>query len=297
MSKKLFYLLGIVVTIILGTILYLYFCCNCCLSTKKVDRHETAVETIEQNRNPFVLSGSGINYQCNDNFNFQQNKSSLITPVSDSIKLGIENLKTILIANPNQKISIIGYAEADEVNTSNFENLGLARANDIKNFLVSLGLSSSQFDIKGELADQWEMHNDTLIGPVSFKFNELKNTEEGSFKDVINANPLILYFNSNQANYNLNKDERQKIENIVKYTIQTPDATVLIVGHSDSSGNPQANNILAKKRAEFTKNYLVKNGIKSSRIETQSKGSDEPVAENETPEGMAKNRRTVITIK
>lgn len=297
MSKKLFYLLGIAVTIIVGTVLYLYFCCNCCVSTKKVDTSQTTVEAIEKTRNPFVLSGSGINYQCNDNFNFLNNNPSLITPVSDSIKLGIEKLKAILIANPDQKISITGYAEADEVNTSNFENLGLARANDIKNFLISLGLPSSQFDVKGELADQWEMRNDTLLGPVSFKFNELKNTDQSSFKSQINANPLILHFDSNQANYNLNTEERQKIENIVKYTIETPDATVLIVGHSDSSGNPQANNILAKKRAEFTKNYLVKNGIKSSRIETQSKGSDEPVAENETPEGMAKNRRTIITIK
>lgn len=296
MSKKLFYLLGIAATIILGTILYLYFCCNCCVSTKAVD-NETPVETFEQNRNPFVLSGSGINYQCNDNFNFLKNNPALITPVSDSITLGIENLKTFLIANPNQKISITGYAMADEVNNSTFENLGLARANDVKNFFVSQGLPAAQFDTKGELVDQWDMRNDTLFGPVSFKFNELKNTNESSSKDQINANPLVLHFNTNQANYNLNAEERQKIKDIIKYTIQTPDATVLIVGHSDSSGNPQTNNALAKKRAEFTKNYLVKNGIESSRIETQSKGSDEPVAGNETPEGMAKNRRTVITIK
>lgn len=296
MSKKLFYLLGIAVTIILGTILYFNFCCSCCMPTKTIDNKKVD-ETLKQNLNPFVLNGSEISYQCNDNFNFLKNNSTLITPVSDSIKLGIENLKTILFANPNQIISITGYAMVDEVNTSTSENLGLARANNVKNFFISLGLPTAQFDTNGKLIAKWDMRNDTLSGPVSFHFNDIKKTQQSSFKDEINANPLVLYFDSNQVNYNVNAQEYLKIKDLIRYILVTPGATVLIVGHSDSSGNAQANKLLAKKRAEFTKKYLVKNGIESSRIETQSKGSDEPVAKNESPEGMAKNRRTVITIK
>ncbi|MNU08809.1 putative lipoprotein YiaD precursor [compost metagenome] len=57
------------------------------------------------------------------------------------------------------------------------------------------------------------------------------------------------------------------------------------------------NIILAQKRADFSKSYLSKNGIDNSQIETQSKGPDDPIGDNNTTDGKAANRRTVITIK
>ena len=300
MSKKLFYLLGIVATIIFGTILYLKFCCNCCMPTKTADDAVTAIKTGEQNRNPLVFTGSGMNYQCNDNFNFVLDNSTLITPVSDSVLVGVEQLKTLLIANPKQIVTITGYATSEEKNTTKFDNLGLSRANDVRTFFVSKGLPKEQFDIKGEIVTSWQMMNDTLSGPVKFAFNELISSDiadVSTVKDELNANPLVLYFNTNKSKENLSKEEHQKISDIAKYIMRNPQASVLIVGHSDSSGKRETNILLAQKRADFAKNYLVKNGIKASRIETQSKGPDEPVAENETAEGKAKNRRTVITIK
>jgi len=300
MSKKLFYLLGIVATIIFGTILYLKFCCNCCMPTNTADDAVMAVKTGEQNRNPLVFTGSGMNYQCNDNFNFVLDNSTLITPVSDSVLVGVEQLKTLLIANPKQIVTITGYATSEEKNTTKFDNLGLSRANDVRTFFVSKGLPKEQFDIKGEIVTSWQMMNDTLSGPVKFAFNELISNDiadVSTVKDELNANPLVLYFNTNKSKENLSKEEHQKISDIAKYIMRNPQASVLIVGHSDSSGKRETNILLAQKRADFAKNYLVKNGIKASRIETQSKGPDEPVAENETAEGKAKNRRTVITIK
>lgn len=160
-----------------------------------------------------------------------------------------------------------------------------------------MGLPTAQFDTNGKLIAKWNMRNDTLSGPVSFNFINIKKIQQSSFKDEINANPLVLYFDFNQVNYNVNAQEYLKIKDLIRYILVTPGATVLIVGHSDSSGNAQTNRLLAKERAEFTKKYLVKNGIEFSRIETQSKGSNEPVAKNASPEGMVKNRRTVITIK
>ena len=300
MSNKLFFLLGIAATIIIGTFLYLQFCCNCCMPVKAVQNETT--KRLEVNLNPFVLNGSGMNYQCNDNLNFLKNNSALITPVSDSIVLGLEKLKRILMANPEQKITITGYATTLEKNTTKFKNLGLARANDVRTFFTFKGLPKAQLDIKGEVVDTWEMLNDTLSGPVKYTFNDLNSVPEkdnvsNTLKDEINANPLVLHFDTNQSIENLSKKEHQKVIEITQYIIRTPDAAVLIVGHSDNSGNRKSNILLAQKRANFTKSYLIKNGIRASRIETQSKGPDDPVAENETAEGKAKNRRTVITIK
>lgn len=302
MSKKALYLLGIAITIILGTFLYLKFCCNCSMKTPTVAAEKTPVAANDTTMVRFILNGSGIDFRTGDNLKFLKNSTALLTPVSDSIGIGIENLKTFLASNSKQKVIITGYAISDETNNSTFENLGLARANEVKNYFVSKGLTASQFDTKGEIIKNWKMISDTLIGPVEYNFPALDtttvvNNEWNTLKEKINSDPLILHFNTNKASDNLNAVEKQKVTDILKYLKNVKDATVLIVGHSDNVGNRDANVILGQKRADFSKNYLVKNGIDAERITTESKGPDEPIGENTTTEGKANNRRTVITIK
>lgn len=302
MSKKALYLLGIAITIILGTFLYLKFCCNCSMKTPSVAVEKTAVAANDTTMVRFILNGSGIDFRTGDNLKFLKNSAALLTPVSDSIGIGIENLKTFLASNSKQKVIITGYAISDETNNSTFENLGLARANEVKNYFVSKGLTASQFDTKGEIIKNWKMISDTLIGPVEYNFPALDittvvNNEWNTLKEKINSDPLILHFNTNKASDNLNAVEKQKVTDILKYLKNVKDAAVLIVGHSDNVGNRDANVILGQKRAEFSKDYLVKNGIDAERITTESKGPDEPIGENTTAEGKANNRRTVITIQ
>lgn len=303
MSKKALYLLGIAITIILGTFLYVNLCCNCSVKTPPVGTEKVANVVVKDSSFvPFVLSGTGIDYHTNDNLKFLKNSSALIIPVGDSVSIGIENLKTFLIANAKQKVTITGYATSDETNTTKFENLGLARANDVKNFFVSKGLPAAQFDTKGEVVDKWKTSADTLLGPAEYKFEAVDTTAVASdewtaLKEKINSDPLILHFNTNKSSDKLSSVEKLKVEALVKYTGHVKEAVVLIVGHSDNVGNHDSNVVLGQKRAEFSKNYLSKNGIDGSRITTESKGPDEPIGENTTAEGKANNRRTVITIK
>jgi OOP family OmpA-OmpF porin len=303
MSKKALYLLGIVLTIILGTFLYIKFCCNCNMEKPATDTEKVPVVVEKESISvPFVLNGSGIDYHTNDNLKFLKNSPTLIQPVSDSVTIGINNLKTFLIANTKQKVTITGYATSDETNTTKFENLGLARANNVKNYFVSQGLPAAQFDTKGEIKDSWKMNLDTLLGPTEYRFETIDTTavatdEWSLLKSKINEDPLILNFNTNKSSDKLNDAKKQKVADIVKYMEHVKDATILAVGHTDNVGNRDANIVLGQKRAEFSKNYLVKNGIDAARITTESKGPDEPVGENTTTEGKANNRRTVITIK
>jgi OOP family OmpA-OmpF porin len=302
MSKKALYLLGIAITVILGTFLYLKFCCNCTIKTTAVDTEKVSVVVAEETVFvPFILNGSGIDYHSNDNIKFLKNSSAVVLPVSDSVAIGIENLKTFLIANPKQKITITGYATSDETNSTTFENLGLARANDIKKYFVSKGLSGSQFDTKGEIVDTWKTSKDTLLGPADYKFEALDapavTDEWVILKDKINGDPLILHFSTNKSSNKLSDTEKQKVADLVKYMEHVKDAVILAVGHSDNVGNRDSNVVLGQKRAEFSKNYLSQKGIDGSRITTESKGPDEPIGENTTAEGKANNRRTVITIK
>ena len=304
MSKKALYLLGIAITIILGTFLYEKFCCNCTMKTPIVDTEKVPVVVAQDAIVvPFILNGSGIDYHTNDNIKFLKNSFAVVLPVSDSVSIGIENLKTFLIANPKQKITITGYATSDEKNTTTYDNLGLARANDIKKLFISKGLLASQFDTKGTIIDKWKTSSDTLLGPAEYKFEAIEaapavTTDEWVIlKDKINGDPLILHFNTNKSSDKLTDVEKQKVADLVKYMQHVKDALLLAVGHTDDVGNRESNVALGQKRAEFSKNYLAKKGIDGSRITSESKGPDEPIGENTTKEGKANNRRTVITIK
>ncbi len=66
---------------------------------------------------------------------------------------------------------------------------------------------------------------------------------------------------------------------------------IKIIGHTDSSGNPQRNQQLSLDRAEAVKKYLIEKGIADSRLSTTGLGSDKPVADNATADGRKKNRR------
>ncbi len=303
MTKKTSYLLGILLTIVIGTVLYQKYCCNCC----KDENCKTAKDSVyvgsktDASFNKLKLNGEGFDYQTNDNFKFLKDNFKTVLPVSDSINLGIDNLKTFFDKNPNQKLLITGYATSNEKNTSAYPNLGFARANDVKNYFVSKGFSASKFDTTGEIRDAWNMSADTLLGPINYKiFGDEATSEKtdwNALKTKINANPLILYFNTGQADISLTEQERQKVADLVNYLDNVSGAKLSAIGHTDNVGDRTINTKLGLERANFAKDYLVKNGVGTDKIETSSKGPDEPLADNTTADGKAKNRRTVVTIK
>ena len=71
---------------------------------------------------------------------------------------------------------------------------------------------------------------------------------------------------------------------------------VIAVGHTDATGADAYNQKLSVKRAETVKAYLVSKGIEKNRVYTEGKGEKQPVADNKTPEGRAKNRRVEIEV-
>jgi len=71
---------------------------------------------------------------------------------------------------------------------------------------------------------------------------------------------------------------------------------IIAVGHTDSVGSDVYNQKLSVKRAESVKAYLVSKGIEKNRIYTEGKGEKQPVADNKTTEGRAKNRRVEIEV-
>ncbi len=71
---------------------------------------------------------------------------------------------------------------------------------------------------------------------------------------------------------------------------------IVAVGHTDSKGTDASNQKLSVRRAEAVKAYLVSKGIEKNRVYTEGKGSKQPVADNKTVEGRAKNNRVEIEV-
>ncbi len=71
---------------------------------------------------------------------------------------------------------------------------------------------------------------------------------------------------------------------------------VIAVGHTDSRGSDAYNQKLSVRRAEAVKAYLVSKGIENNRVYTEGKGEGQPVADNSTNEGRAKNRRVEVEV-
>ncbi len=73
-----------------------------------------------------------------------------------------------------------------------------------------------------------------------------------------------------------------------------PNMLVTIVGHTDSTGTDAINNPLSVNRAASARDYLVSRGVSMQRIQIDGRGSHEPIADNNTDAGRAKNRRIEI---
>ena len=300
MTKKTTNLLGIIITILAGTYFYITCCSECGLSSKEVPQEEVMAPVVpEPTSYPFAFSDGDFTYNVNDNFNFNLSSSEILMPVSQGVGDGIDRLRAFLMENVNKVINITGYYKSDENNDSAFPNLGLARANAVKNFFVSKGIPSKFINTMGELKDDLVSKDDIYLGPMGYGLDNMASDADDRLKqlyDSIKNDPLVLQFNTAETSINLSAQQRQKVADISTYLDKVEGAAAIVVGHTDNTGQ-RANNIqLGQERADFAKAYLMRNGISESKINATSKGPDEPIATNATEEGKAQNRRTVITL-
>ena len=89
---------------------------------------------------------------------------------------------------------------------------------------------------------------------------------------------------------------KAKLDDLVSKIKTMTLEVVISVGHTDSVGGDAYNQKLSVRRAEAVKAYLVSKGIEANRVYTEGKGKKQPVADNKTAEGKAKNRRVEIEV-
>jgi len=94
----------------------------------------------------------------------------------------------------------------------------------------------------------------------------------------------------------LKPEGKAKLDDLVGKIKDINLEVIIAVGHTDSVGTDAYNQRLSVRRAEAVKAYLVSKGIEKNRVYTEGKGEKQPVADNRTAEGRAKNRRVEIEV-
>ena len=102
--------------------------------------------------------------------------------------------------------------------------------------------------------------------------------------------PFLLYFNIGQSKTTLSAQQQKEIDEIAACVIELG-IGLHIVGHTDNTGNANANIVIGQQRANTIKNLLIEKGVSANLVTTSSRGETVPISDNNSPEGRAKNRR------
>lgn len=181
MTRNALYLLGIVATIILGTVLFVNLCGGCLMESYSdgvdAEPHQPSPVQVPSDTYPFTIKDSSFTIQVDDNFDFGISNPSFIMPISGPLKQGINELKNHLASHPEKVLEITGYYISTEENNTSYANLGLARANSVKNQLVLSGVKETQIEVASQLDENLVQQEGTFFGAVSYSLSQ-QSTEE-----------------------------------------------------------------------------------------------------------------------
>ncbi|MCD7098111.1 OmpA family protein [Stenotrophomonas sp. MMGLT7] len=166
---------------------------------------------------------------------------------------------------------------------------GIKRVNDGK-----LEVNGQSVRISGQVLN--EAQRQQVLSELSVASNTSYTVTNslktgGSEQSVLDATlaDRIIEFESGSAR--LTPRGMAILDEMVARMREMDDVKVQIVGHTDNVGQPQSNQALSQARAQAVRAYLVQHGIPGAGLTALGRGADEPVADNATAEGRARNRR------
>ena len=153
-------------------------------------------------------------------------------------------------------------------------------------FLTSLEAGTYQF----ALQTQGYMPLDTVISFTQDTLHFFLNPIKEGIRVRINN----LYFATNKTI--ILPESEAALSDLAAFLLNNPSVSILITGHTDAIGSEEANMRLSIGRAQAVRNNLIQRGVDGERIAFQGKGETEPIADNDTEEGRAQNRRVEFEI-
>ena len=157
-----------------------------------------------------------------------------------------------------------------------------------------LSVRGTQVDLTGKMGVQADIQPTTVLfqslvqPPYRFNSQITVNAAEQAVIDNALKNRII-EFESGKAV--LTPIGTQILDEMVVALNKVQNKNIKIVGHTDSQGDAQKNQLLSLQRAEAVKQYLIAKSIAATRLTTEGLGATKPVADNATEDGRKKNRR------
>lgn len=240
-----------------------------------------------------------------EQFGFQPNSAEL--QLTDNNKDYLKGIADFMKANPDARLNITGYYYDNEKNsTGMFDNLGLARAAAIRDYLITTyDFDESRFKLDYESVSKGASHYlDTPVSyDITYKKDNLKarGIEEEFAEASYTFNRMTfsdINFNSGSSKFNPSKNFITYADSVKIYLDKNPAKKLKIIGHTDSDGTNVINDGLGFSRATNVIVFLRdKTGINIEVMAAESKGERKPLVKNNTDANKRKNRRVEVIIE
>lgn len=184
-------------------------------------------------------------------------------------------------------LEITGFFHEKEINNSGMDNLGLARAMEIRKLFPEI--PDERIRLYGKKSDK--KIEDRKSAFTASGINSAVNN--ANVKEIDNS--ALIYFPYNSTKKLNNPKIDSYLDDVAKRVIKTGEK-ISLTGHTDSFGPDDANMVLGLKRANILKDILIAKGVPEKNIIVKSKGEKSPVAPNDTPANRSKNRRVELKI-
>lgn len=216
--------------------------------------------------------------------------------LTDEGKAAIDSYRDELRPELSKAYAVIILGFTDNTGDPNYNiDLSERRANAVRDYLVSTGVNPDLLRTVG-LGEMYPIaSNDTAEGKAMNRRVEVEVIAEARALDMLRFPNAILFQRrsadiTQAGKISLLKDVKASIDLLKRATY------IEVVGHTDDVGDDAYNMNLSKMRAKTVKSYLVELGVNPHKIVAVGAGKHYPIADNNTPEGRAENRRVEILV-
>jgi outer membrane protein OmpA-like peptidoglycan-associated protein len=172
----------------------------------------------------------------------------------------------------------------------------MAKLATLGNF--QLGLKDNQINVNAKVADDgvkaaWIDWFANFFVDQPLQVNAENMVVDASLPPVINFDVSTLFnvrVNFASGSAEIPEADKPGLDQVAEFLIED-NASLRIVGHTDSTGDADANQTLSNDRASSVANYLTSKGVPPQIMSAYGMGQNQPIAENETEAGRAQNRR------
>ena len=216
--------------------------------------------------------------------------------LNDSGKAVIEEYRSSFGSELTDSYLVLVVGHTDTSGNARYnDELSFKRAQSVVDYLVSTGTKEDAVRVIGRGSREPIASNDTLEGRMQNRRVDILLVAEVRALDTLLFPSLALFDRKSadlsEAGQAFLEEQRLNAKELFERAVY-----VEIVGHADSKGSAKDNMVLSEQRANTVRDYLASKGLDASKVETKGMGDTMPIADNDTKEGRAQNRRVEILV-